>query len=154
MARRAAKKKKKIPAREGQRTKAQDKKEGCMRAAGLGSAMVAASLCVRSDLSNASPGQGARGPPLPCGGGHCRCVRVRCVVPALMMCGNVAAGTRARVSRSSSVLRRRVAVRVQVASGAELRKRRGRGDSRARSHVSLCARVATVADSERAQSAP
>ena len=93
----------KVPAKEGQRTKAQDKKESCVRVAGLWSAMAAASLCVRSDLSNASPVQGARGPPLPCGGGHCRCVRVRCVVPAMMMCVNVAAGTRARASRSGRV---------------------------------------------------
>ena len=61
VARRAAKKKKKkVPAKE-QRTKIQDKKESCVRAAVLGSAMAAASLCVRSDLSNASPVHGARG---------------------------------------------------------------------------------------------
>ena len=58
-------------------------------------AMAAASLCVRSDLSNASPVQGARGAPLLCGGGKCRRVRVRCVVLAMMMCGNVTTGTRA-----------------------------------------------------------
>ena len=101
VARRAAKKKKKkVPAKEGQRTKVQDKKESCVRAAGLGSAMAAASLCVRSDLSNASPVQGARGAPLLCGGGNCRRVRVCCVVLAMMMCGNVTAGTRTRASRS------------------------------------------------------
>ena len=38
-----------MPAKE-QRTKIQDKKESCVRAAGLGGAMAAASLCVRSDL--------------------------------------------------------------------------------------------------------
>ena len=62
VARRAAKKEEeKVPAKE-QRTKIQDKKESCVRAAGLGSAMAmaAASLCVRSDLSNASPVHGAR----------------------------------------------------------------------------------------------
>ena len=106
VARRAAKKKKKkkeVPAKEGQRTEVQDKKESRARAAGLGSTMAVASLCVRSDLSNASPVQGARGAPLLCGGGRCRRVRVRCVVLAMMMCGNVTAGTRARASRSGRV---------------------------------------------------
>ena len=93
----------KVPAKEGQRTKVQDKKESCVRAVGLGSAMAAASLCLRSDPSNASPVQGARGAPLLCGGGNCRRVRVRCVVLAMMMCGNVAAGTRARASQSGRV---------------------------------------------------
>ena len=101
VARRAAKKKKKkVPAKEGQRTKVQDKKESRVRTAGLGSAMATASLCVRSDLSNASPVQGARGAPLLCGGGRCRRVRVRRVVLEMMMCDNVTAGTRARASRS------------------------------------------------------
>ena len=108
VARRAAKKKKKkkeVPAKEGQRTEVQDKnkKESCARAAGLGSTMAVASLCVRSGLSNASPVQGARGTAPLCGGGNCRRVRVRCVVPAMMTCGNVTAGTRARASRSGRV---------------------------------------------------
>ena len=96
-------------------------------------------------------GQGARGAPLLCGGGSCWRVRVRCVVLAMVMCGNVAAGTRARASRSGRVYGGvwQYAVRAQVASGgAELRERR----LTSRSHVSLRARVATVADSERAQS--
>ena len=38
----------KVPAKEGQRTKVQDKKESCARAEGLGSTMAAASLCVRA----------------------------------------------------------------------------------------------------------
>jgi hypothetical protein len=77
VARRAAKKKKKkVPAKEGQRTKVQDKKESCVRAARLGSAMAAAPLCVRSDLSDASLVQGARGAPILCGGGNCLRVRV------------------------------------------------------------------------------
>jgi len=106
VARRAAKKKKKkkeVPAKEGQRTEVQDKKESCARATGLGSTMAVASLCVRSDLSNASPVQGARGTALLCGGGNCRRVRVRCVVLAMMTCGNVTAGTRVRASRSGRV---------------------------------------------------
>ena len=85
----------KVPAKAGQRTKVQDKKESCVRAAGLGSAMAAASLCVRSDLSNASPVQGARGALILCRGGNCRCVHVCCNVLAVVACGNVAAGTRA-----------------------------------------------------------
>ena len=104
VARRAAKKKKKkVPAKEGQRTKVQEKKESCVRAAGFGSAMAAASLCVRSDLSNASPVQGARGARILCRRGNCRRVRVCCVVLAVVACGNVAAGTRARASRSGRV---------------------------------------------------
>ena len=105
------KRRRKVPAKEGQRTMVQDKKESCVRAAGSGNAMAAASLCVRSDLSNASPVQGARGAPLLRGGGNCRRVRVRCVVLAMMMCGYVTAGTRARASRSGWASRSHVSAR-------------------------------------------
>ena len=87
-----------MPVKERQRTKVQDKKESCVCAARLGSAIAAASRCVRSDLSDANPVQGARVALILCRGGNCRCVCVCCVVPAVVTCGDVAAGTRACAS--------------------------------------------------------
>ena len=118
----------------GQRSKTRKKAACVPQGWGVLCAMAAASLCVRSDLSNASPVQGARGAPLLCGGGNCRRVRVRCVVLAMMMCGHVTAGTRARASRSG----RACGGVWQYERSWPVAPSWGRGDSRA-DHMCLCA---------------
>ena len=87
----------------GQKSNIRKKAACVLQAARPGSAIAAASWCVRSDPSDASPVQGARATVNLCRGGNCRRACVCCVVPAVVTYGDVAADTCACASCSGRV---------------------------------------------------